>query len=75
MQIVSTFNLVIYSSYKSTLTLYEQEFFGGEETITDKDKSELSSGEDNNRYSAIVTGCDAWTIYKWEFCQYLFKHY
>ena len=54
----------MYSSYNSTLNLYEEEFFGGGETLIDKDKSELSSGEDNNRYSAIVTGCEAWTIYK-----------
>ena len=54
----------MFFSYKSTLNLYEQEFFGGEETTTDKDKSELPNGENNKRYSAIVTGCDTWTIYK-----------
>ena len=63
-KIVLEYNLTIFFSYKSTLNLYEQEFFGGEETTTDKDKSELSNGENNKRYSAIVTGCDNWTIYK-----------
>ena len=51
---------------KSSLTLYQQVFFGGEQTVTYEDISELPKGDDNKRYSAIVTGCESWTIYKYE---------
>lgn len=49
-----------------TFNLYQGEYFAGDETFLNNDISQLPANADNQRHSAIVTGCTPWTIYEYD---------
>ena len=50
-----------------SLTLYSQEFFGGEARVVVRDTEQLNGIQfDNLAESVVLTGCTAWTLYQYD---------